>query len=313
MGAARGHPSRADWIARCAREVFDEKKPTLTLVYLPHLDYNLQRLGPDAPARSPRTCARSTQSRASSSITSRARGARVVVLRNTASPTVCGAIHINRALREAGLLAVRDELGPRSSTPAARDAFAVADHQIAHVYVRDNRERDRRSAHARCEALAGVELVLDDEGKRAHGLDHPRSGELVAISKSDRWFSYYFWLDDALAPDFARTVDIHRKPGYDPVELFVDPKLMFPALKIGKKLRRRRSAFACCSMSFRSTPAWSKARTAVPRATRTDRCSSAASLRFGTVGGDDRSHRREGIAASASFRLALRRRVHRQN
>ncbi|HLV00943.1 MAG TPA: alkaline phosphatase family protein, partial [Acidobacteriota bacterium] len=71
----------------------------------------------------------------------------------------------------------------------------------------------------------------DDEGKSEFGLDHPRSGELVAISQSDRWFTYYYWLDDAVAPDFARTVDIHRKPGYDPAELFIDPKISFPRLK----------------------------------------------------------------------------------
>ena len=81
-------------------------------------------------------------------------------------------------------------------------------------------------------------LLLD-----AAGLDHARSGELVAISKSDRWFSYYFWLDDDKAPDYARTVDIHRKPGYDPAELFIDPKLWFPALKVGKKLAQKALGF----------------------------------------------------------------------
>jgi hypothetical protein len=86
----------------------------------------------------------------------------------------------------------------------------------------------------------GIEQVLDEEGKRALGLDHPRSGELVAISLPDRWFSYYYWLDDDRAPDFARTVDIHRKPGYDPVELFVDPALRVPHLAVGWRLLKRK-------------------------------------------------------------------------
>ncbi len=90
------------------------------------------------------------------------------------------------------------------------------------------------------EGLDGVEHVLDEGGKRAFGLDHPRSGELVAISKPDRWFSYYYWLDDDLAPDFARTVDIHRKPGYDPVELFFDPALSNPKLAAGWRLAKRK-------------------------------------------------------------------------
>jgi predicted AlkP superfamily pyrophosphatase or phosphodiesterase len=120
----------------------------------------------------------------------------------------------------------------------ASPAFALADHQLAHVYVRN----DARIAEAKAllEGLEGVEAVLDEEGKRAHGLDHPRSGELVAIAKPDRWFSYYYWLDDGRAPDFARTVDIHRKPGYDPVELFVDPAIRIPKLAIGWRLAKRR-------------------------------------------------------------------------
>ena len=92
-------------------------------------------------------------------------------------------------------------------------------------------------------SLDGVETVLDREGKRSAGLDHPRAGELVAISRADRWFSYYYWLDDERAPDFARTVDIHRKPGYDPVELFVDPAIRLPMLTIASKLMKRKLGF----------------------------------------------------------------------
>ena len=114
----------------------------------------------------------------------------------------------------------------------------MADHQIAHVYVR----RPERIAEVKAllERIDGVETVLDEEGKRAHGLDHSRSGELVAISTADRWFTYYYWLDDARAPDYARTVDIHRKPGYDPVELFMDPDIRFPMLKVGGILAKRK-------------------------------------------------------------------------
>ena len=81
---------------------------------------------------------------------------------------------------------------------------------------------------------------MDESGKQQAGLAHPRSGELVAISKADRWFSYYYWLDEERAPDYARTVDIHRKPGYDPVELFVDPEIKYPKLAIGSRLIKRK-------------------------------------------------------------------------
>jgi len=137
-------------------------------------------------------------------------------------------------LREAGLLAVREEVGRELLDAGASEAFALCDHQIAHVYVR--RKERIAEVKALLEKLPGVERVLDDAGKRTYGLDHERSGELVAISRANRWFSYYYWLDDERAPDFARTVEIHRKPGYDPVELFLDPELWLPQLQIAWRL-----------------------------------------------------------------------------
>jgi hypothetical protein len=81
--------------------------------------------------------------------------------------------------------------------------------------------------------------VLDRAEQRAFALDHPRSGELVALARSDAWFTYYYWLDDKKAPDFARLVEIHRKPGYDPVELFIDPALRFPRFAVGWRMAKR--------------------------------------------------------------------------
>jgi predicted AlkP superfamily pyrophosphatase or phosphodiesterase len=228
------------WIARCARHVYDTRRPTLTLVYLPHLDYSLQRLGPRHPAITAELKAIDAVCGELIDHVQRD-GARVVVLSEYAITDVTGPVHINRALREAKLLAVRSELGHDVIDPGASEAFAVADHQVAHVYV----QRAEMIAEVKhlLEGLPGVEAVLDGDGKRAIGLDHPRSGELVAMAAADRWFTYYYWLDDALAPDYARTVDIHRKPGYDPVELFVDPTLRAPKLKIGATLLKKALGF----------------------------------------------------------------------
>jgi predicted AlkP superfamily pyrophosphatase or phosphodiesterase len=228
------------WIGEAARHVFTTRRPTLTLVYLPHLDYDLQRLGPAHPKVS--TALREVDAVAGELIDlARKDGAAVVVLSEYGITEVRGAVHLNRVLREAGLLRVRVELGRELLDAGASAAFAVADHQVAHVYLRD----PRRAAEVRgiLEQVPGVERVLDEEGKRTFGLDHPRSGELVAISRPDRWFSYYYWRDDERAPDFARTVDIHRKPGYDPVELFLDPSLVFAKLKIGWTLARKALGF----------------------------------------------------------------------
>ena len=230
----------SQWIADCARHVFDAQQPTLTLVYLPHLDYCLQKLGPQHPEIPAHL--REIDAICGALIEhARRGGARVIVCSEYGITQVRGPVHINRTLREAGLVRVREERGLELLDAGASEAFAVSDHQLAHIYVR----RPERVAEVRAllERLDGVERVLDHEGKREFALDHERSGELVALSHGDRWFSYYYWLDDARAPDFARMVEIHRKPGYDPAELFVDPKIALPQLKIGWKLARKAAGF----------------------------------------------------------------------
>jgi predicted AlkP superfamily pyrophosphatase or phosphodiesterase len=147
-------------------------------------------------------------------------------------------VHLNQRLRSAGFLQVRDELGLELLDAGASQAFAVADHQLAHVYINDPSVFEQ--VKILLEKTPGVAKVLDEDGKQEHHLNHERSGELVVIAEPQAWFTYYYWLDDAKAPDFARTVDIHRKPGYDPVELFFDAQIRFPKLKIAKTLLKRR-------------------------------------------------------------------------
>ena len=224
------------WIAQSALHVLEHQRPTLTLVYLPHLDYDLQRFGPRHPGIPAQVAA--VDALCEPLIAkARALGAHVVVLSEYGITQVSRPVHVNRALREAGWLKVRLELGRDQLDAGASDAFAVADHQIAHVYVA--RPELMADVAACLAALPGVETVLDDAGKRAAGLDHPRSGELVAIAKADSWFTYYHFLDDAKAPDFARTVEIHRKPGYDPAELFFDRNIAFPKLAVASRLAQK--------------------------------------------------------------------------
>jgi len=230
----------SDWIAKSTLHIMETRSPTLTLTYLPHLDYNLQRLGPDLDHPRLQADLREIDDLCGELIEhAEQTGQRVVVVSEYGITKATDAVHVNRALREAGLITVRpEEFGREILDAGASEAFAVADHQIAHVYVK---KPERVPEVAKLLAsLDGVESVWDKDGKRANGLDHPRSGELVAISEADRWFSYYYWLDDEKAPDFARTVDIHRKPGYDPVELFVDPEIRFPKFATGLKLAKRK-------------------------------------------------------------------------
>ncbi len=228
------------WIADCARHIFTTHTPTLSLVYLPHLDYNLQRLGPDDPRIEGDLRAIDGLCGELIEMAERA-GAAVLVLSEYGITPVSGAVLPNRALREAGLLRVREEMGRELLDAGASHAFAVCDHQVAHVYIRN--EGDIPRVQALLAGLDGVEAVLGADGKRTAGLDHPRSGELVAVTRADRWFAYPYWLDDARAPDFAPTVDIHRKPGYDPVELFLDPALRLPKLAVGWRLAKKAMGF----------------------------------------------------------------------
>jgi predicted AlkP superfamily pyrophosphatase or phosphodiesterase len=229
------------WIADAAVHIRRTRSPTLTLVYLPHLDYDLQRYGPH-DARISKNLAEIDAVAGDLIDDAKRDDARVIVLSEYGITPVSTPIHINRALRAAGLLQVRLEDGGELLDIPQSSAFAVADHQIAHIYVSDSRLIDE--ARAIVSGLPGVECVLDRCEQQAIGLDHSRSGELVALARRDAWFTYFYWLDDRNAPDFARLVEIHRKPGYDPIELFLDPAIRFTKIAIGLRLARRALGFS---------------------------------------------------------------------
>jgi predicted AlkP superfamily pyrophosphatase or phosphodiesterase len=228
------------WIAEAAKRVDGQFDPTLTLVYLPHLDYDLQKKGPAVAGI--RTQLGELDAIAGDLIDFyEERGARVIVLSEYGIVPVSRPVHPNRILRRAGLVSYRMELGREAIDVGGSEAFAMADHQISHVYVSDR----ARVAEVRelFTSVPGIAEVLDEAGKRDYGLDHERSGELVLIAEPEAWFTYYYWDDDAKAPDYARTVDIHRKPGYDPVELFLDPEIRVPPLAVGSRIIRRKLGF----------------------------------------------------------------------
>jgi predicted AlkP superfamily pyrophosphatase or phosphodiesterase len=221
------------WIADCAEYLRAAHDPDLTLVYLPHLDYSHQQYGPDDPrSRQALRDVDALVGRLSADIDT-------LIVSEYGIRPVDKPVDINRALRRAGFLAVQETLGWELLDAGASRAFAVSDHQIAHVYVRDGIDAVR----ALLESLDGVAEVLDADGKRRHGLDHPRAGELVAVAAPNAWFTYYYWLDDTKAPDFAPTVDIHRKPGYDPAELFLAREGLGTKLKIAARLAQKLLGF----------------------------------------------------------------------
>lgn len=230
------------WIAEATKLVMTEHNPTLTLAYLPHLDYDLQRFGPDEIHPAVRQSLADIDAVAGDlADAARASGRSVVILSEYGITPVDRPIHINRALRDAGLLTVREEDGGELLDPMVSRAFALSDHQIAHIYVAEPTLLPK--VRSLIEAAPGVERVYSGTERGEIGLDHARSGELIAMADARSWFTYYYWNDDRKAPDFARTVEIHRKPGYDPVELFLDPRIKAPKAAIGKRLLLRKLGF----------------------------------------------------------------------
>jgi len=274
------------WIAESAKWIENKFSPTLNLIYLPHLDYNLQRHGvyagstgvaPVVSGLLPETDGGRTSDLSSSALQQSTspheirrdacatnpkihpdlrevdaivgglidyfsqRGVPVILLSEYGITNVDTPVHLNRIFREQGWLTAKDELGLEILDAGASKVFAVADHQVAHVYLNDPALEN--SVREVLEKTSGVEKVLGRAEKIAAGIDHPRAGDLMAVAAENAWFTYYYWLDDARAPDFARTVDIHRKPGYDPVELFLDPKIPFPKLKIAWRLLQKKLGF----------------------------------------------------------------------
>jgi len=228
------------WITSAAIDLARDHRPTLLLVYLPHLDYGLQKLGPDHPAI-PDHVATVDEQVGRLLEAFEATCHRTMVVSEYGIEPVTAASFPNLALRDAGLLRWREELGREVLDPGGSRAFAVADHQVAHVHGRT--PEDVEAAGTALAGLDGVERILAGEERAAAGLDHERAGDLVLVAERGRWFAHDWWHDDARAPDYQRTVDIHRKPGYDPRELFIDPAFTRPRIAVGRRLLMRTLGF----------------------------------------------------------------------
>ncbi|MBW3597276.1 MAG: alkaline phosphatase family protein [Planctomycetes bacterium] len=213
------------WIADSAIIAARRFRPNFFFLYLPHLDYAAQRTGPDSPA------AIAALGELDDSLGRLIDGFHEAyqdanLLWLAASEYVITPVdHVtypNRVLREAGLLAVRDEEGEVIDFAASR-AWALVDHQFSHVYVKNVHSATVKQVMGLFQDREGIAEVLAVEDRGKYNLRHERAGDVILISTPNSWQAYYYWLDDARAPAFARTVDIHRKPGYDPVELHFDP------------------------------------------------------------------------------------------
>ncbi|NNU27773.1 alkaline phosphatase family protein [Isoptericola sediminis] len=225
------------WVVDATRHLLRTRAADLTTAYVPHLDYDLQRFGPESP-QADAAAADLDGVLAPLLDQAEADGVTVLVVSEYGITRAERPVHLNRVLRREGLLEVYTQAGREQLDPWTSRAFAVADHQVAHVYVDDASDAARVAALLR--TVPGVDEVLDREAQARYGLDHERSGELVVVAEPGAWFTYYFWLEDDRAPEYARAVDIHRKPGFDPAELFFDPADRFAKAKAGLNLVRKK-------------------------------------------------------------------------
>jgi predicted AlkP superfamily pyrophosphatase or phosphodiesterase len=217
-------PKSSEWIANAAEYTIESERPNFLFVYIPHVDYSAQRFGRGGvQVREDLKKADEIVGRLVQKVTTLGMRdeTQFIILSEYAFNDVNGAVPLNLALRDAGLLSIRTIQEKEYLDFEYSKAFAMVDHQVAHIYIKNGYEKETRSL---LETTAGVDMILDSNGKKDLAVDHERTGELIAVAAKDKWFSYYWWYDEAEAPEFARKVDIHRKPGYDPVELFIDPK-----------------------------------------------------------------------------------------
>ena len=213
----------SEWIELATEFVLENEMPNFLFTYIPHLDYAFQRNG---------TCYNNIKDdlkfvdelvgRLVKKVTNIGiiEDTQFIIFSEYGFTDVNSDISLNTIFRENELISVREIEEVEYLDLEYSKAFAMVDHQVAHIYVKENYSNSVKKI---LEGIKGVDIILDNESKRHLRINHPRSGDLIAVSNTDKWFSYYWWFDSSKSPSFAKKVDIHRKPGYDPVELFFDP------------------------------------------------------------------------------------------
>lgn len=228
------------WIAESSKVVEAKYNPTLTLIYLPHLDYCLQKSGINSKETTKSLKELDDVCKDLINFYEN-KNANVIVLSEYGIEPVNHVVYINKILRQNGYLNIREENGGELLDTGTSLAFAVCDHQVAHVYIKDKTIISKISKLL--STIKGIDIVIQNSEKEKYKLNHQRSGDLIVVANESSWFSYYYWLDDKKAPDFAQIVEIHKKPGYDPAELFIDPTIRWAKLRILLTLLKKKLGF----------------------------------------------------------------------
>lgn len=254
------------WILDAAAWLIDRHAPNYHWIYIPHLDYASQKFGPNSDQAKAAVAELDTLLGAFAERVARSPiGADVVYLvaGEYALTDVHGVVFPNRILRQAGLLTVVEAAGAEQIDLTTSPAFAMVDHQFAHVFVKDSSPQVCSRIVELFRGMPGIATAVAGNDRAALGMDHPRCGDVVLVTDDAHWLAYYWWVDDAAAPPYARTVDIHAKPGYDPVEMFFDPATKGISLDatlvrgshgVPATAPRHRTALICSTPSTLITP-----------------------------------------------------------
>jgi predicted AlkP superfamily pyrophosphatase or phosphodiesterase len=213
-----------EWISKSVEYTLENHKPDLLFAYFPQLDYPSQKFGKNS------TQVKEDLRKIDEVVDSIVKKVEKLGLSDETEfiffseygfNDVNDAIPLNKILRQNGLLETRTIKNKEYIDFEYSQAFAMVDHQIANIYLNDH--ADKIYVRKVLEEIKGIDMICANDKKQKLKIDNNRSGDLIAIADIDKWFSYYWWFDEDKAPTFTKTVDIHRKPGYDPLELFFDP------------------------------------------------------------------------------------------
>ena len=215
----------SEWITKAAQYTIEKSRPNFMFTYIPHIDYSAQRFGKESNQVSDDLVLADSIVEKIIDSTKKSKtyeNTQFIIFSEYSFNNVNCAIPINIILRNNGLLNVRN-IGDKEYVDFEfSQAFAVVDHQIANIYLKS--PQDKEGIVSILKKISDIDIIITGVEKKFFNIDHERAGDIIVVANRDKWFSYYWWYDENMAPSFTRMVDIHRKPGYDPLELFFDPK-----------------------------------------------------------------------------------------
>ncbi|MDC0856261.1 alkaline phosphatase family protein [Candidatus Nitrosopelagicus sp.] len=209
------------WIINATKITIKNHNPDLLLTYIPHLDYAGQKYGPESiEFQNSLSEVDELIGNLIDFLQSEKLEYEIIILSEYGFNQVNNSISPNIILNDNLLLQTRNIGGKEYIDFELSKAFAMCDHQIAHIFIKPGFEETVTKIFEK----QPIGKILNKKMQKELHIDNERSGDIILMSEKNSWFNYHWWTDEKFAPDFTFSVDIHRKPGFDPLELFFDMK-----------------------------------------------------------------------------------------